>query len=768
MHKSIIFITLLFFTITAIAEPITGTVYEKKDDLELPLPFANVYWKNTTIGTTTDENGNFTLRRTSKSDTLVASFTGYFTQETKVEKGNYVKFLLSSDVELSEVTVFQKSKAAVFDLLTPIATEKLTGAELHKAACCNLSESFETNPSVDVAYADATTGAKQIKLLGLAGIYSQYQTDNMPNLKGLATNYALTYIPGSWMESISISKGAASVQNGPESITGQLNVEYKKPDSKERLYLNAFSTLDGFMEGNAITNIHLNESLSTNILAYVGKQSKRIDENNDGFMDTPLKTNFHVMNRWKFQKENLMMQAGVNLLKEDLTAGQTDFKRGMEQIASAPYGIQIDAKRMETFLKGGYVFTPSTSVAFLSNYTRHEMDSFYGKQNYNGKEDNFYARMVLSHVLDTHDHDHDEDHEGHDHDEDGHEGEESSCDEKEGQHTINAGMSFVANQIEEDYATGMGIPKALLKEERVPGIFAEYTYKPTDNLTLLAGIRADFHNLFGTFYTPRLHLRYSPFNFLTLRASAGRGYRTANLLSENSHLLASARTLDLNSNYYQEKAWNYGFSALNKFQVNNRELQVTLEYYRTDFSDQMIVDLENSSNQVLFYGLDGKSFANSAQLDVRYELFRNFDLTAAYRINDVKQTIGGKLLEKPLTSKYKGLVSVNYATNLKKWMFDYTVQFNGGGRIPLTPNVADQYLTPERFDPFTVMNAQVTRYFRNWNIYIGSENFLDYKQDNPIVSAQNPYGDWFDATKVYAPVVGRRIYAGLRFSLSRD
>lgn len=726
----------------AIGSTIKGKVVELQNNSENPMFGVNVYWKGTTLGTSTREDGTFTLAKSDKSDTLVTSFVGYKTLEIVVSNQKHLALKMEASTDLEEVTVFKKAQGSHFNMLEPINSEKLTGAELHKAACCNLAESFETNPSVDVSYSDAVTGAKQIKLLGLAGIYSQYQTDNMPNLKGLATNYALTYIPGPWMESISVSKGAASVQNGYESITGQINVEYKKPDDPELFYLNLFSTADGYMEANANTNVHINEHLSTGILVHGNLLKNRIDNNNDGFMDTPLKQNLHVMNRWKYTHHDFMAQFGVNVLTEQRTGGETAYKRGMARGIGNPYGIEVDANRVEAFLKGGYAFENETSsLAFLGNYIHHEVNSLYGLQDYNGRENNLNARLVYSQLLDEH-----------------------------GVHSLNSGVSMLLNTINENYRSSNQIELSeFQKEEQVPGIFTEYTFKPSHKFTLLTGIRADFHNLFGTFYTPRLHVRYEPFEAITIRASTGKGFRTANLIAENSPLFASSRIPDFPvNNYFQEEAWNYGISAIQTYEVAHRNLVISAEFYRTDFQKQMVVDLENSATEILFYPLDGQSYANSWQVDVRYELLKNLDVTLAYRQNDIKQTIGGKLLEKPLTSRYKGLITLNYATDLKKWMFDYTVQFNGGGRMPITPGTPTAYAVAEEFSPFTIMNAQVTRYFKHWNIYLGSENLLDYRQEMPVISADNPYGSSFDATKVYAPTVGRRIYAGIRISIDRE
>ncbi len=310
------------------------------------------------------------------------------------------------------------------------------------------------------------------------------------------------------------------------------------------------------------------------------------------------------------------------------------------------------------------------------------------------------------------------------------------------------------------------------RTEKVPGVFAEYTYKPHENLTVMAGIRSDFHNRFGTFFTPRVHLRYKAGKHVTLRGSAGKGARTANVLSENNYLIASARPLQWTADVFQEKAWNYGIALVQNYLLWNRELQLNAEYFRTDFQTQVVVDRETSASNIILAPLNGKSFSNSLQFDVRYQPIERLDVLLAYRHNDVKQTIGGELLEKPLTSRYKGLITFNYTSNLKKWMFDYTIQFNGGGRIPrVHEEWMDRIDIPGdffEFSPYTVMNAQITKYFRYWNVYLGAENFTDFRQKNPVAGADDPFGQHFDATNVWGPVKGRRVYMGLRFTLNYE
>ena len=740
MKKYIVYIV-LFIPIISFSQEVTGIVSGNDNEGKQALPGVNIYWQGTSDGVVSNNKGEFKIRKKDGQHMLVFSFVGYNSKVVHISNNKPLKVVLDPNLELGEVTVVKKDKGSYMSVINPIQTEKITGAELHKAACCNLAESFETNPSVDVSYSDAVSGAKQIKLLGLAGTYSKLQTENIPNLGGLATSYGLTYIPGPWMESMQVSKGTASVLNGYESITGQINVEFKKPDSVEKLHLNAFAGASGKKEFNGNTNLKLkSDTLTTGLLVHWEDLSKENDDNKDGFLDEPLIKQFHVLNRWKFNNQKgYMAQTGVNLLVEDRTGGQTGFDKNLPRNANTLYGVNINTTRIEAFFKNGYVFpNQRVAIAFLSNYYYHEQKSFFGLNDFDANESKFFSNLILTIDLDKH-----------------------------ALHTLNTGASYVFNKFNEklvardqDYLN--------LRKESVSGLFAEYTYKPNHKFSFMTGIRTDFHNLFGTIVTPRMHFRYSPVEQLAFRASAGKGYRSANILAENMFLLNSSRKLSWEEDIYLENAWNYGASLVQTYNLFDRPLQINTEFYRTDFLEQIIVDRETSSSEILLNPLDGKSYANSFQVDLKYEVLKRLDLTLAYRSNDVKQTINGVLKEKPLTSRFKGLVSLNYTTNLKKWMFDFTTQFNGGGRIARFNVPANATTDYYEFSPYKIINAQVTKYFRYWSIYAGAENLTDFKQKNPISGADNPFGPNFDSTNIWGPVMGRRIYVGVRFTLNYE
>ncbi len=608
----------------------------------------------------------------------------------------------------------------------------ITGAELQKAACCNLSESFQTNASVDVAYDDAISGAKQIKLLGLAGKYSQVQFENIPNIRGLATTYGLGYIPGPWMESIQVSKGTASVKNGYESITGQINVEFKKPDDGEKFYLNLYGNNDFKAEMNFNSAVKINDKLSTMVLGHVENKTRETDHNNDGFIDQPLIKQYNIMNRWKYFAEYFRTQIGIKVLQEDRHGGQVSFDDSKERTINNGYGIGVKTNRVEAFFKGAYLLKnrPGTNIAFINSYVYHFQKSFFGLNDYNARENNYYGNLMFQTYIHNTD------------------------------HQITTGVSYVLDHYDE-YLND----SAFKKEESVPGVFAEYTYSIFEKFTLLAGFRVDFNNLYGTLYTPRLHTKYAPNENTIIRVSAGKGYRSPNVISENTYILATSRKLTIKGKQDIEEAWNYGINITKFIDVLGRELTLNADYYRTDFKNQIIVDRDADPQQVLIYNLNGKSFSNSYQIEALYELFNRFDVTAAFRYNDVRMTIDDELRRAPFVNKFKGLLTLSYATNLKKWQFDLTAQLNGDARITDTRKNPSQYQLDEYSPVYPIINAQVSKFFKRWEIYLGGENLTNYKQDNPILASDDPYGKYFDASLVWGPIVGTKIYAGIRYSI---
>ena len=730
-----ILITFLYFCALALHAQVKGTV---KDSLGEPVVAASVFWLGTTIGTTTDDNGNFTIAETPETHRLVASYMGYKNDTIDITAFNRVwEFVLNeAGVSIDEVSVV-KNRRSTFKLSSAVLnTDVISSAELTRAACCNLGESFIANPSVDVSYADAATGAKQIRLLGLSGTYVQMLTENIPNYRGAAMPFSLGYIPGPWMQSIQVSKGNSSVKNGYEAMTGQINVEFKKPQAPQAVSGNLFANSKGRIEGNFDGNIHLNSKWSTSLLGHYENSTRTHDSNKDGFIDTPDVEQYNFQNRWAYLGDRTIFQAGMKILTEDRVGGQKHIDPTSERPA---YRIDISTERYEAFAKNAYIFNKekNSNIALMLSGSFHKQDALYGYKLYDVKQTNGYASLMFETDFTK-------------------------------EHNLSVGASYNYDYYNQDYRLESNPEVASTSQkdkERTPGAYVQYTYNYADKLVLMGGLRVDHSNWYGTFVTPRAHVKYTPSELMTLRLSAGKGYRSPHALAENNYLLASGRKIIIDDELRQEEAWNYGVSATFSIPLWNKDLSFSAEYYYTDFKEQMVVDMESTPGYTRFTNLSGDSYSHTFQVEASYPFFKGFTLTGAYRYTDVKTSYNGILMERPLTGKYKGLLTASYRTPLGLWQFDATLQLNGGGRMP-TPYITDgNHSWAERYSGFEQLSAQITREFRRFSVYVGGENLTGVKQKNPIISAESPWSDTFDSTMIWGPVHGAVYYIGMRVNM---
>ena len=598
--------------------------------------------------------------------------------------------------------------------------------ELFRAACCNLGESFVTNPSVDVNYNDAAVGARQIKLLGLSGQYVQMLTEGQPASTGATLPYSLGYVPGAWLKSISVSKGASSVKNGPQSITGQINVEYLKPEDDPAVSLNLYGDSQLKTELNAAVGRHLNHHLSTILMVHGEEDFGHHDDNGDHWLDAPAVRQLHVMNRWKYTHGRYIMHAGAGYLQERRQGGQVDHMAN-------PFRIRLDARRAEAYMKHAFLLNQehNTNIALLANGSLYRLDGTFGPKAYAGDQLNFSSQLVLEHDFSD-------------------------------AHNLSTGLSLNVDRPDEQ----LSIPhSSLLTQEYTPGLYAQYTFKPSYRFTAMGGIRLDHSTLYErTYATPRLHLKWLPTERLTLRASVGKGYRTPHALAESHYLLASGRTLELDSLLPQEEAWNTGFSATLHLPVGERDVQLSAEYYYTNFLHQAVVDYEDPL-YLRIHDLDGRSFSHTLQVDAACDITDELNILAALRLNHVRCTYDGELLEKPLQSRYKGLLTVGWKPMMGIWQVDLTLALNGGGRMPKAYTLADGSASwDDEFPTYPQVNLQVTREFRHFSLYVGGENLTNYRQPQPVIAADAPYSAAFEPTLIWGPVHGIMAYAGLRAS----
>ena len=738
MKKIIIIAIVLIATINSKAqENIKGRVVEhEQDGSETPIPGANVYWEGTTIGVATDEQGYYSIPEpVSYPAIMVVSFVGYQQYSQVIKENGHYHILLSPSVELQEVKVKGKVNTTKFSTVNSINMQTLSTGELEKAACCNLSESFSTNATVDVNFTDAVSGAKKIQMLGLDGAYTQITQENMPLIRGISSSYGLSYVPGTWIESIQIIKGSGSVVNGFESFAGQINLEYYKPESAPKLFWNVYTNSEGKLENNLLFAKKVG-AWKSNLFTHISHFDKEIDskENPDGFMNMPKVTQFNALNRWEYKDKNYHIGFTVRGLVEDRLGGTMD---SIKERLSNPYVVDIHNDLLEFTSKTGAIQpnSPGKSAGLQTSFRRHNQTAIFGDNNYKGLQESAYFNLIRQTYIGS------------------------------TNHKLKYGTSYYADRYTETFSGH--IDTAFTENERVDlmtGVFSEYSYKWGESFNLTAGIRADYYNNSEEInYLPRLNMKYNPTEKMAIRFSAGKAFRVANVFVENASFLASNREISV-GNLNPEIAWNYGANITYCFYLFGREGTINADAYRTDFENQVVVDIEKQG-ELSFYNLDGESYATSMQLDFAYELFDRFDVKMAYKINDVKSTYSGDDKIAPLTPKYRALFNMSYATNFDKWVFDVTANYVGESRVPLH-EVENQIQVAEYFsDPFYLYNAQVTKKFRKFDVYLGGENLLSEMQENPIIDAENPKSEVFDASLIYAPVMGRLIYAGLRYKI---
>ncbi|MBM1104671.1 TonB-dependent receptor [Aurantibacter crassamenti] len=752
MKLYILVVILLFPVLNFSQEKVEGMIMEANEgNKHIGLPGANIYWMNSQIGTISNEKGLFSIPYDKAYDKLIISYIGFTSDTLTIKAPKMVHHWLKSSNELDEVVVQQKREAVQKSYFSSQNIITINSDELLKAACCNLSESFETNPAIDVNFSDALTGTKQIQMLGLTSPYLLITQENIPMVRGASQAYGLTFTPGTWVESIQITKGAGSVVNGYESISGLINTELVKPLTDNAFFVNGYGNINGRLE----LNTHLNQKISDNLSvgAYLHHNRRDIEEDNndDGFLDAPLANQLNAMARLQYQNPEKGWVSFLNLryLNDDKQVGQVDYNPSTDRLASNAvltgdelWGSEINTERFDSSLKLGYVFPelPFQSIGFQASYSLHNQESYFGLNQYDIEHESVYSNLIFNSII----------------------GDTRS--------KFKTGFNFGYDGYDE-----LVNATNYLRDDVSAGAFFEYTYENLEHISLTAGLRVDTHNRLGNFVTPRLHVRYTPWNRGSIRGAVGRGRRAANIFAENQQLFASSRQiqiLDTEGSIYgldAEDAWNFGFSFLQGFTFLNRPGNITLDYYKTDFKNQVVVDWENP-RAITFYNLDGKSVANSFQIELNHEILKNLEFRTAYKYYDVNTDYRNGNLQKPLQAQHRYFANLGYVTEITdsggQWRFDYTLHTVGKQRLPNTDVNPPEYRLGEFAKGYSLMNAQMTKVFsEKFEIYVGGENLSNFRQQNPVLSAENPFGANFDTSIVYAPIMGRMFFAGFRYKI---
>ena len=738
MNKLLIFLA-LFSPWALNAENIKGNVLDNSH----PLSGASIYWLGAAKGTTSDKNGMFEIQSLQAPERkLVISFIGYKSDTLIIKDENFLEVKLQNTKALKEVIVKSVRPGTYISSLNPIKTEVISKIELTKSACCDLSGCFETHGTVQAVTTNVVTNSKELRILGLSGIYNQVLIDGMPLIQGLSYTYGISSIPGTLVESISVSKGANSVLQGYESISGQINVDTKDPDNTEKLLLNVYT--NNFMEKQLNANYAFKKNKWSNLIAFQTVQpANKFDGDQDTFLDVPLVTRYMLFNKWKYgdeKKWGWSSSIGIRYLNEQRIGGQTFFDAENDKGTTNAYGQTVDIQQPEFWTKTGYRYNDNHKITLIASALHQDQNSYFGTTKYVASQTNVYANLQY----------------------------ELSYKEK---HILKTGISyrqlaigenigFTANPLSRTYA---GDYKKL---EKIPGVFAENTFNWNNNkLVWITGIRLDHHNEFGYNFTPRTLLKYDITEGSTIRASVGTGWRTVNLFSENNNLLASSRNIVFLEQLKPEKAVNYGLNYTQKFATKYAEGYVAVDFYRTQFQNQIFPDYDTDPTKALISNFTGTSVSNGFQVELFTKYFNLIEVKSAYNYLDVYYTMNGEKIVLPFNSTHKTLTTISYKPITNKWHVDLNMHWFGKQRLPNTSNEPIEFQRPDQSQPYTLFNAQFTKNWKKFEVYLGCENIFDFRQNQPIIGWQNPFGPYFDTSSVWGPTKGREVYIGIRFKI---
>ncbi len=738
MIKNALLILLLqFIPLLVFSQEINGIVYEKDPDdssgKKIPVPGVNIYDPSELNGTVTDTAGKFTIHGHEFPTQLVISYIGYENDTVEISAPGEYEFLLKNFTTLDGAVVEARNLSTQISMIRPYNIETMTKGELKKAACCNLSESFESNASIDAVYSDAISGLRTIQMLGLSGIYIQTLTENSALTRGLSANYGTTFVPGPWVESIQITKGVGTVVNGFESMSGQINLEFLKPQEEDPFYINLYGNVMGRAEANLHLAHRFNDKLSSMTLIHGNGNFRENDHNHDNFLDNALSKQINILHRWEYHTKKIEQVYMFRFLDDNRVGGQIGFNPDSDHTTQNLFGTGIHNRQLEFLFKNGFLFPEEKvrTMGIILTGRYHDIDSYYGLRKYSGLNKMVNGNIIFQDMINN------------------------------TTHNFKTGVSFLYDDYNESFNDSL-----FKREEIVPGAFFEYNYTTT-RFSLLLGARGDYHNLYGLKPTGRLHLRFSPDPKTTFRASAGTGFRTANIFAENSSVLASSRNVKVESPLKPEESLNSGISFTRRFFLFGNEAIFNIDYYYTYFFNQVVVDLDKNPQEVNFYNLNGLSYSHSAQADVDFALTKNLSAKLSYKFYDVRTTYHGELLPKALLSKYRFMQSMSYKTKDKHWKFDLIGNLYGPARLPKTDLNPISYQMPEYSPQYYIMHFQVTYTKKLFDFYVGAENIFNQTQHDAIINYENPFSQYFDASIIWGPLNGRNFYVGLRYAIGK-
>ena len=719
-----------------------GTVLAEQDGVTGPLTGAHVFWIGSDRGTVTDAHGHFHLDDKGITDRrLVVSHVAFEPETLDVSGASTVQVLLSRPRSAETVEVQAKAPDTFIAPLDQ-KTEIITAEELEHAACCDLAGCFGTTSSVQSEAVDIITDTKQLKMLGLEGIYSQVLLDNVPALTGgLNTHLGVSFIPGPFIDRIMVSKGIGSVLQGAESFSGQINVLLRESDGNEPLFFNVFA--NSFLEQQYNAYVMRSFGKWSGMLALHGVgRGQRHDANDDGFLDMPLTDRFSALAKWKYDgaDEGVIARTGFKYTWEERLGGQDAYRTDRDLGSAAVYGQSMRNNRFELFNRTEFDLGEGRALKLHVAGSVHEQDAWYGSTRYSADEQVVYGNLAWATPwLD--------------------------------EHIFTAGASFLMNRLDETVDLGSNpLQKTYAgtyhTDVVAPGLFAENTLNLFDDaLAVITGARVDFRNDEGTVLTPRLFVRYNLDEITTLRASLGTAFRVARLFVQHPAALASWRDIRIERDIAPERATTFGVSVTRYYELGPLTGTLNLDLYRTNFSEQVVAEYDDDPRLIVFRNITGTSTADNVMAEITGDI-APLTFRLSYTLADVYETRDGVHRSLPFVTRDRVLGVVTATSADDAWQATLTAEWRGAQKLPDTRAYPVEFRLPEHGDAYTLLHLHLQRSWDAFDLYVGAENLLDFRQDNPILNAANPFQPWFEPGFAWGPVKGREVYAGIRARLN--
>jgi outer membrane receptor for ferrienterochelin and colicins len=744
MSMKYTFISICFFLISlpTLAQSVTISGTVKDAETREPLMFATVQIKGSSIGTTTNEQGHFSVdapKELTTNGKLIVSYVSY-TPDTLALHARQSKYtiLLRKDFKaLQEVVVVSGTMKEVSKMNSPIPVEIYSPALFLKNPTPSIFESLGMVNGVQPQLNCNVCNTGDIHINGMEGPYTMILIDGMPIVSSLSTVYGLSGIPNSMVKRIEVVKGPASTLYGSEAVGGLINIITKDPSTSPIFHTDISAT--SLLEYNAdiSTKWSLKKTQALLGINYFNFNNK-IDVNNDNFTDLTQQNRISIFNKWDFHRQdNRQASVAFRYVYEDRWGGVLNWTkndRGSESI----YGESIYTNRAE--LIGNYQLPIKQKIIFDYSYNYHLQDSYYGKVKYLADQQVAFGQF--------------------------------RWDKKVGKHDLLLGLPFRYVKYD-DNTPGTASEDTVHVSNKpmytfLPGIFVQDEIGLNEKVTILTGLRYDRHNHHGNIVSPRVSLKFSPDKNNTLRLSTGNGFRVVNLFTEDHAALTGARQVIIESELKPEESWNVNLNYASNIAHSSGFIGLDASVFYTYFTNKIVGDFHTDPEAIIYNNLQGHAISKGITLNTDISFMSRFKIITGVTFMDVYQVekTGAEDIKMPqlFAPKVSGTYALSYSLDKLGLTFDLTGRLNGPMHLPTARENGDE--RPGKSPWFTIMNFQITKTSNTgWEFYLGAKNLLNFMPKDPIFYWQDPSAPEFDTSYNYAPVQGIKGFAGIRYTI---